>query len=127
MEPVFAVILLSLIEYTVLGGLVGRARMLHGVPAPATTGPPEFERTFRVHQNTLESLIVFVPSVWIFGLYVGPLWAAGLGMLFLLGRALYARAYIADAAKRGPGAMISFAVNAVLTIGGLIGLALNLL
>jgi uncharacterized MAPEG superfamily protein len=80
-----------------------------------------------VHQNTLESLIVFVPSVWIFGLYVGPLWAAGLGMLFLLGRALYARAYIADAAKRGPGAMISFAVNAVLTIGGLIGLALNLL
>jgi hypothetical protein len=46
-------------------------------------------------------------------------------VLFLVGRTIYAHAFGADAAKRGPGAMISFAVNAVLMIGGLISLTLN--
>jgi uncharacterized membrane protein YecN with MAPEG domain len=126
-EAVFAVILLALLEYSVLGALVGRARMKHGIQAPATTGSAEFERTFRVHQNTLESLIVFVPGIYIFGLYANPYWAAALGIVFIVGRAMYARAYIADAAKRGPGAIVSYAVNGVLIFGGLLSLGLSLL
>jgi len=125
-EAVFIVILLALVEYSVLGALVGRARGVHGVKAPATTGPEAFERTFRAHQNTLESIVVFIPAVWIFGMYVEPLWGAGLGAIYLIGRALYAHGYISAAEKRGPGAMICFLANLVLIVGGLIGVIRNM-
>jgi uncharacterized MAPEG superfamily protein len=123
MELVFAVILLALLEYSVFGGLVGRARGRFGIKAPATTGHPQFERAYRVHQNTLEALIVFVPAVWIYGLYVSAKWGAVLGLLFIVARALYAVGYLRDAEKRGPGAGLTFLVNGVLLIWGLVGLA----
>ncbi len=127
MELVYIVILLALILYNGLGMLVGRARAAHGVKAPAITGPEEFERTFRTHQNTLESLIVFVPAVWIFGTVVDPLWAAILGLVYLVGRIVYARGYIGAAEKRGPGMMISFIANVVLILGSLIGLIVTMM
>ena len=122
MELVLLTILLALVEYIVMAALVGRARAKYGIKAPATTGNPDFERVNRVHINTLEALIVFVPGVWIFALYVSELWAAVLGALFVVGRALYAVGYISAAEKRGPGAGITGIVNMVLIVGGLIGL-----
>lgn len=122
MELVFATILLALLEYTVMAALVGRARGRYGIKAPATTGHPAFERVNRVHINTLENLIVFVPAVWIFGVYVSALWAAVLGVVFVLARALYAVGYYRAAEQRGPGAGITGIVNIVLVVGGLIGL-----
>ena len=127
MELVYIVILLALIVYTALGFLVGRARKTHGVKAPAITGPEEFERTFRVHQNTLESLIMFVPAVWIFGMVIDPLWAAVIGLVYIVGRVLYAMGYIRAAEKRGPGMMVSFLANAVLLLGGLVGLIVDMM
>ena len=127
MEPVYIVILLALIEYMAIGALVGRARSVHGVQAPATTGPDAFDRTFRAHQNTLENLIIFIPAVWIFGMYVSPIWGAALGLVYIIGRGLYAQGYIEAAAKRGRGMMIGFLANAVLLLGGLIGLVMALL
>jgi glutathione S-transferase len=127
MEPVYIVILLALLEYQVLTGLVGRARGVYGVKAPTVTGHPAFERTFRVQQNTLESLIVFVPAVWIFGLYVSVLWASALGALFIVARAIYAVGYLRAAEKRGLGAGISGLVLAALVVGGLIGLGWKLI
>jgi len=121
MELVLLTILLALVEYIVMAALVGRARAKYGIKAPATTGNPDFERVNRVHINTLEALIVFVPGVWIFALYVSELWAAVLGALFVVGRALYAVGYISAAEKRGPGAGITGIVNMVLIVGGLIG------
>jgi len=100
MALVAAVIALALIEFLVFGLLVGRARVRCNVQPPATTGHPVFERYFRVQQNTLEQLIVFVPSVWLFGMYVSAVWAAGLGVLFVIGRALYLTGYVADPKKR---------------------------
>ena len=126
MELVYIVILLALILYNGLGMLVGRARAAHGVKAPAITGPEEFERTFRAHQNSLESLIVFVPAVWIFGTVVDPLWAAIVGLVYLVGRIVYARGYISAADKRGPGMMISFIATVVLVLGSLIGLIVTM-
>jgi glutathione S-transferase len=125
-ELVYLVIVLALIEYMVLGGLVGRARSKYGVSAPAITGPDEFNRTFRVHQNTLEGLIVFLPAMWIFGMYVSPSVAAGLGLVGIVGRALYARGYIDAAKKRGPGGAIIGLVNAILVLGSLIALIMSL-
>jgi uncharacterized MAPEG superfamily protein len=121
MEPVVIVIVIALLEYLAFGALVGRARGVYGVKAPVTVGHPIFERTFRVHQNSLESLIVFVPAVWIYGVYGSPVWAAGIGALYVIARALYAYSYIGDAAKRGPGAVSSMILVAILLIGGLIG------
>lgn len=127
MELVYIVILLALILYTVLGMLVGRARAAHGVKAPAITGPEDFERTFRTHQNTLESLIVFVPAVWIFGMVVDPLWAAIIGVVYLVGRVIYAIGYIGAAEKRGLGMMIGLLASAVLVLGSLVGLILTMM
>ena len=127
MELVYLTVLLALVEYTVMAGLVGRARVKHGIAAPATTGSPDFERANRVHINTLENLIVFVPGVVIFGLYVSELWGALLGAVFVVARALYAYGYYQAAEKRGVGAGITGIVNIVLIVGGLIGLGLALL
>ncbi len=55
MELVTIVIALALIEYSVFGMLVGKARGKYGIDAPAITGNPIFERYYRVHQNTLEN------------------------------------------------------------------------
>lgn len=115
------VILLALVEYMVFGFLVGGARARYKVAAPATTGHPDFERTFRVHYNTLELLVVFIPAIWLFGLYLNPRWGAIIGAVFLVGRALYAVGYIRAPEKRELGATLSFAAVAVLMFGALFG------
>jgi glutathione S-transferase len=115
------IILLALIEYFVFGALVGRARGKYGVVAPAVTGHPRFERFFRVHQNSLEQLIVFIPAVWLFGLYLSALWAAIVGAIFLAARVLYAVGYVAAPERRGMGAGLSFLTEIVLVIGALVG------
>ncbi|MEX2205056.1 MAG: MAPEG family protein [Myxococcota bacterium] len=118
---------LALLEYMGIGFLVGSARGKYGIKAPATSGHPVFERTFRVHQNTLEQLIIFVPSLWLFGTYVSAVWGALIGLVFIVGRVVYVRGYVADPEKRGPGFGIGFLANLVLLVGGLIGALMVLL
>jgi glutathione S-transferase len=121
MHAVAVIIVLALLEYMVLGFMVGRARGTYGVPAPATSGNPDFERYYRVHQNTLESLIVFIPAMWFCAEFFSIGIAVLLGLLFLAARIIYAAGYISAAEKRGPGALITFSVNGLLLLGGLIG------
>ena len=121
------VILLALIEFMAFGFLVGGARKRYNIAVPATTGHPDFERTFRVHYNTLEMLVVFVPAIWLFGMYLNPRWGAIIGVVFLVGRALYAVGYIRAAEKRSLGAMLSFASVAVLLAGAVFGVVRDLL
>jgi uncharacterized MAPEG superfamily protein len=121
MELIAVVTILALLEYTVFGALVGVHRNRSGVQAPAISGEAIFERHFRVHQNTLEQLIVFIPALWIFGRFVSAPIGALLGLLFIVGRAIYQRGYVADPAKRSTGALVTFATNAILLLGGLVG------
>lgn len=125
MEPVAVVTALILFQYYVFGGLVGRARGRYGIKAPATTGDPNFERYFRAHQNELEQLVITVPSMWLFAIYVHVLAAAALGLLYLLGRNLYFRGYVAEAGKRGRGFGIGMLATSVLLFGGLVGAAIS--
>src|SRR5713101_6573248 len=111
--------MLALLEYTILGIMVGRARQRYGVEAPATTGNPDFERYFRVHENTLEALIVFIPAVWIFSLQVNYHIGVALGVLFIVARIVYAQGYLNAPEKRAPGAIATFAINTILVLGGL--------
>ncbi len=114
-------IALALLEYTVFTMLCGRARVRCGVAAPATTGNPTFERYFRAQQNTVEQLIIFVPAMLLFGHYASAPIGAGLGLVFIFGRALFARGYYRDAPKRGTGFGLSLLSNLVLLLGGLVG------
>ena len=127
MYLVALMIVVALVEYFILGLLVGQARVKHNVPPPATSGDPIFERYFRVHQNTMEQLVVFVPAMLIFATYVHPLVAAILGLLFVVARPIYAMGYIKDPAKRASGAAITFTVNAILLLGGLVGIVAHAL
>ena len=121
------VTLLALLEYSILGVMVGRARQKYGVEAPATTGNPDFERYFRVHANTLESLIVFIPAVWIFSMSVSYQFGVELGLLFVIARIIYAAGYLRAAAKRAPGTIATAAINAILVLGSLISIAIKAL
>jgi hypothetical protein len=71
-----------------------------------------------VQQNTLELLIGLLPGLYLFGRYINPLWAAGLGLVYLIGREVYAAAYVKDPAKRGAGYGLSFLPVMVLILGG---------
>lgn len=126
MAIVHVVIGLALLQFIFFGLAVGRARVRYQVPAPATTGNELFERYFRVQMNTLEQLVVFVPSVWLFGAYVSPAIAAALGALFIAGRFLYFSGYVRDPKKRGAGFGLSFLPNVALVLGATIGAALEL-
>jgi len=110
---------LSLLVYWGTIALVGRARGKYKISAPAVTGNADFERVFRVQQNTVESLIMHLPALWLFAIYVSDLWAAVLGAAWIIGRVLYAQGYIAEAKKRGPGMMISFIATTILLLGDL--------
>jgi glutathione S-transferase len=127
MELVAIVIVLALLEYVAFGMLVGNARGKYGVKAPATSGHEIFDRYFRVHQNTLEMMVVFVPATWLFGQYVSATWAAILGAVFIAGRFVYLRSYVADPAKRGAGFGLSFLPIAAMLIGILIAAGTKLL
>lgn len=118
-ELLTIVTLLALLEFVWLGTRVGAARGRFGVSAPATTGNEEFERHYRVHYNTLEQLILFIPSLWAFGYYFGQFWAAGLGVIYLVGRVIYALAYVKNPASRGPGMLLSVIPCYVMLLGGL--------
>jgi uncharacterized MAPEG superfamily protein len=127
MELVALVILIALLEYVVFGILVGRARGRYGVKAPAVHGHEIFERYFRVHYNTLELMVAFVPAIWLFGRYVSPTWAAVLGLVYVVGRIAYIVGYVSDPAKREVGFGLSVLPILVLLIGGLWGVAQKLL
>lgn len=121
MDLVAIVIGLVVVQYFYLTMKAGQVRGRTGVPAPAMFGHPEFDRQFRIQYNTMEQLVIFLPSIVLFGHYVSEPVAAGLGLVFMLGRALYARGYRIDPAKRGPGFGLTLLSNAVLLVGGLVG------
>jgi uncharacterized membrane protein YecN with MAPEG domain len=119
------VTVLVLVLYVVMGARVGRMRGKHDVNAPATTGHPEFERAFRVHANTLEQLIIFLPLLWLATLlYHGLAWLpAAVGLLFFVGRLIFMQRYMADPKTRGPGILlgvISYVALLVLIIVGIV-------
>jgi len=70
MENVALLVLLSLLQYVYFTIKVGASRGKHGVPAPAVSGNEVWERLFRIQQNTLEQLIIFIPGLYIFALYL---------------------------------------------------------
>lgn len=113
------VTLLALLTYFWMGLEVGRARGKSGIQAPAMTGDPILERAIRAHYNTLEWLPLFLVPMWLFAIYWSDLIAAIIGLIWIVGRILYQRGYVADPAKRETGFMIQALAVAVLLFGSL--------
>jgi glutathione S-transferase len=103
---------LAVAVYFATSVLVARARAAYGIKAPAITGNPDFERVFRVQMNTLEWMPMFLPSLWLFAIYVSDPFAAAIGLVWIAGRILYIVSYAKAADKRGPG----FSIQAFATI-----------
>ena len=126
MEYATLIVLLALLQYIWFSVRVGFNREKLEVQAPACSGNETFERLFRVQQNTLEQLIVFIPSCYAFAWFTSARWAAVLGAVFIIGRFLYAAEYVKDPKSRSPGFALTFLPNAALLIGALVGLVLKL-
>ena len=111
-------VIVALFVYFGLGIVVGKARTTWNVPAPMPTGHPDFDKRNRVHINTLEQLVMMVPAIFLAAPVLGDPIAGGLGLLWSVGRLVYARGYYADPAKRGPGFGLTFLPTLVLMIAG---------
>lgn len=122
MEPhyeVATVTLLALLVYFWMSLRVGGARQKTGIKAPAMTGDPLLERHVRVQANTLEWLPIFLPSLWLFALFWNDRIAAIAGLVWIVGRILYALGYVADPGKRELGFLVQTLAVAVLLFGAL--------
>ena len=118
--------LLSLLVYFWMSLQVGRARGKCGIHAPAMTGDPLLERAVRVHYNTLEWLPIFLVSLWLAAVYWNELIAAALGVVWIVGRLIYAFGYMADPAKRSAGFFIQAIAGAILLFGALVKIIYSL-
>jgi glutathione S-transferase len=108
---------LALLVYMWASILVSRARAKFGVKLPAIAGNPDFERVFRAHMNTLEWLPIFLPSLWLFAIYIGDGIAAAIGAVWVIGRILYVLGYARAVEKRGPGFFIQALATIALWLG----------
>jgi glutathione S-transferase len=110
---------LAILFYFFTGIQVSKARAAFGIKAPAMSGNPDFERVFRVQMNTLEWMPIFLPSLWLFAIYISDPVAAVLGLVWIAGRVLYLTGYSQAANKRGPGFGIQATAAIILWLGAL--------
>ena len=121
MPLVQLVIALALAQFFFFLFAVGKARATYKVAAPATTGNEVFERYFRVQMNTLELLVMFVPSILMFAQFFGAYIAAALGAVYLVGRFIYFMSYVKDPKARGAGYGLSAFPIMIFIVGALFG------
>ncbi len=110
---------LAVLFYFFTSVRVARARIALGVKLPAISGHPDFERVFRVQMNTLEWMPIFLPSLWLFAIYISDSVAAAIGLVWIVGRILYMTGYSRAVEKRGPGFAIQALAATVLWAGAL--------
>ena len=120
------VTLLAIIQFLVFGYMTGRARRNYKVKAPAVSGNEMFERYYRVQMNTLELLVMLLPSLWLAARYMNLDWAAAAGAVYLIGRVVYYFAYIKNPASRALGFGLSLVPIIVLMATAAIGIIRSL-
>lgn len=124
---VVLVTLLILVQYIFFMMQVGMARGKGKVEAPAITGDEAYERASRVQMNTIEQMVVTLPSMWIVASFFRADVAAILGLIFLIGRFIYSAAYRKDPASRGFGFTVGFIANIGLILCGFYAVIMRLI
>jgi len=124
-----AITILACLLFMFMSIRVGQMRGKSGIMAPAMTGSPEFERSVRVHYNTLEAMPVFLSGLWLATLYFSPAfevvaWLPALfGLVWVVGRVVYMNGYMAAPEKRSVGFLIqglAMIANLILAIVGVV-------
>ncbi len=119
------VTILSVLLYLYIGTRVSAARRQFGVKLPAVSGHPDFERVFRAHMNTLEWMPIYLPLLWLCAVYLNDIAAAAVGIVWIIGRAMYSAGYAAAVEKRSSGFFVQAMACLVLLIGGIAGIAMH--
>jgi glutathione S-transferase len=130
MDPYNYVVIVSalaLLTYYFTLLMAGLARGRFRVEVPSHSGPPEYERYVRAHQNTLEHLALFLPGLWLFAYAVSPIWAAGIGLIWPFARIGYALGYHKDAKRRLPWLYLSMPPIYIFVLGSLIAGVLKMM
>ena len=120
MQPhswVAIVTIAALLVYVWMAARIARARRKCGIQAPTMTGDPVLERHIRVQANTLEWLPLFLPSLWLFAIYISDGIAAAIGLVWVIGRVLYVFGYAKAVKDRSRG----FAIQALAAIALWVG------
>lgn len=119
MNLVDIVAMLAVLQYVFFAVLVGRAREKYGIRAPAVSGSEHFERAYRVQMNTLELLIALLPALYAAARYWPAVYVAAAGLVYLVGRLVYWRAYVRAPQSRSLGFALSIVPVLVLVVGAL--------
>jgi glutathione S-transferase len=127
MQYVSLVAVIAICQYIFFGAMTGHTRRKAGLKAPAITGHEGFERMYRVQINTLETLMAFLPALFLASIYWPAFLVAGLGVVYLVGRHIYWRSYIKDPSKRGMGFMLSILPTLLLIVLALAGVLSSLI
>src|SRR5262249_43781402 len=120
------VTLLTVALYFFLATRVAAAHGKFAVRLPATTGNPDFERIFRAHMNTLEWMPTFLVPLWLCAIYFSDVSATALGLVWIVGRALYFAGYTRAVEKRLPGFFIQSTGCFLLFLGAAAGVIRHL-
>lgn len=127
MQYIELIALTAVLQFLVFGVMVGKARTAAGLKAPAVVGDENFERAYRVQMNTLELLVAFIPALLIAGSYWPSEVVAAVGLVYIIGRFIYWRAYVTAPKKRAIGFILSFAPIAVLIVLAIVGIIQSLI
>ena len=119
------VTLLVVLFYFFIATRVPLARRKFNVQLPAITGHPDFERVFRVHQNTLEWMPTFLPPLWLCAIHLSDVGAAALGVVWIIGRAAYYVGYAREVEGRLAGFFIQSIACVLLIVGAIVGLVMR--
>ena len=86
-----------------------------------------------MQENTQEQLIIFIPVQFMYGWlgdnlgWYGYETAAALGVIWLIGRGLYARAYVKEPLSRSIGFMMTMIPSMLMLCGCIVGVLVSLL
>ena len=119
------VTILSILLYFYISTRVSVARRKFGVKLPAISGHPDFERVFRAHMNTLEWMPIYLPLLWLTAIYFNDLAAAAVGIVWIIGRAMYLAGYTAAVAQRSRGFFVQAMACIALLVGAIAGVAMR--
>lgn len=116
------VTVLAVLQFVFFSMLVAKARDTYKVQAPAIVGNEMFERYFRVQMNTLEQLVFLLPAMWVAAQYTAPATCAALGAVYLVGRFIYLRSYVAEPKSRTVGFGLTIFPSMILAVLALVGI-----
>ncbi len=125
MQVAVLLIMIALLQYIYFTMVTGLSRSKYHVNAPATTGNETWECLYRVQQNTLEQIIIYIPAVLAFSHYVSATWVLLPGIGYLVGRQIFAIVYVKNPPKRGLGMILTFLSSLSMVIGTIIAIVLN--